>query len=378
MKVVQVNVIYGHGSTGRIVETLHKQYLKLGHDSYVLYGRGPKPEDKRVKRTGFLWEAKLWRFIQLFSGNSLGGSPLSTWRLKRNIKKLNPDVVHLHCINGNMCNVYSLLKWLKKGGYKTVLTHHGSFMYTGGCGLCLCDGNKGRCFSCPHREAFLSTSSFKKTAKNYQRMAKIGLGEPWIQHAFVSRWSLEQAQLSDFMSRENSTVVFNSVDTEVFKPEGERFDPGKPYVFFPFSEQSVGVKGGQYVTEIALKLKGLGYLLVTTGGDGDNVIGKGHISDPVEMASLYRGAEATILLSHVESFSMPVVESILCGTPVVGFECGGPSTLKTGGMAEFVPYGDLGALIDTLGRVKKETKDDLTGIYSPVTIAKEYLSLYEK
>ena len=377
MRIVQVNVIYGHGSTGRIVETLHQQYLKLGHDSYVLFGRGKKSDDKRVTRTGFLWEAKLWRLIQLFTGNTLNGSPLSTWNLKRHIMRLKPDVVSLHCINGNMCNVYGLLKWLRKRNIKTALTHHGSFMYTGGCGLCLCDGNKTRCVNCKHTVAFVNKATRKHTASNYRKMAKMHLDEPWIRHIFVSPWSMESAKRSDFMAGADMRAIFNPVNTEIFTPEGEKHVSSRPYVFFPFSAKAAGVKGGQFVAPLAERLDKLGIDLITTGDSEVEAkyIGIGYVSDPNKMASLYRGAQTTVLMSSVESFSMPVAESILCGTPVVGFKCGAPETIETKGMATFVSYGDLDALITAIQNTK-DGASSLVDVYSPEAIANKYLETY--
>lgn len=46
MKVLQINCVYGKGSTGYIVQSLHKEYLKRGAESVVLYGRGEKPTKK--------------------------------------------------------------------------------------------------------------------------------------------------------------------------------------------------------------------------------------------------------------------------------------------------------------------------------------------
>lgn len=384
MKIAQVNVIYGHGSTGRIVDTLHKQYLKLGHDSYVLYGRGPKPEDKRVKRTGFLWEAKLWRFIQLFSGNTLGGSPLSTLRLKRNIKRLKPDVVHVHLINGNMCNVISVLSWLKKKKYHVVFTHHAKFFFAGGCGINLCDKYAMGCGQCPLKRKEFGRFAPDRTASLFLRLKKIGFKDWSAKHSFVSPWLMSLAEKSPIIAGASMRPIFNPVDVDVFKPiEGEESPIDAPYVFFPSSMSGADTKGAHFINDLASRLETMGLRLVTTEGRSGatihlNVVDVGRVKTPREMARLYRHAKATLILSLFESFSLPTIESILCGTPVVGFECGGPSTLKTGGMAEFVPYGDLDALTDALGRVKKETKDDLANIYSQESIAKEYLSFYKK
>ena len=42
MKVLQLNCVYGKGSTGRITKEIHVYLLSKGVESVVLYGRGEK------------------------------------------------------------------------------------------------------------------------------------------------------------------------------------------------------------------------------------------------------------------------------------------------------------------------------------------------
>ena len=382
MRVALINVIYGSGSTGRIVETLHREYQALGHESYVFYGRGPLRNDPKVIRTGFLWEAKLWRAINMFTGNIYSGSPLSTVRLKRAIKKLKPDVVHIHCINGNMCDVVSLLKWLKKKQLKVVITHHAMFLFTGGCGLIQCRGFKEMCLYCPHKSELVGRTQFIAPRKIFGRWKKAGLDGPYVRHAFVSPWLESLAKESDILAKGQLTSIYNPVNIDVFQPKGSVPEIGKPYVFFPASLKGATVKGAQFIGKLAQKLGAKGIAVVVTEGSCQrlaNVTDIGHINDPEKMAKYYRGALATLVLSSVESFSMPVAESILCGTPVVGFKCGGPETIDTFGQATFVPYGDLDAVVDAIMALPKEKvdcSDQARKVYAPAVIAKQYLTLY--
>ena len=45
MKVVQLDTVYGQGSTGKIVKDIHFNLLRNGHQSKVYYGRGPQSDD---------------------------------------------------------------------------------------------------------------------------------------------------------------------------------------------------------------------------------------------------------------------------------------------------------------------------------------------
>ena len=384
MKILQVNVIYGHGSTGKIVQALHEEYMRQGHDSHVFFGRGPKGDGKRIVRTGFLWEAKLWRLIQLFTGNHLGGSPLSTWNLKRHIKKLNPEVVHIHCINGNMCSVFSLLKWLRKKNHKVVLSHHAKFMFTGGCGLNMCEGFVHGCEDCPFRKSVFGSLYMGKPSKNIRRLATLHMDEPWIKHAYVSPWLKEQAEKSSLLHDADNNVMPNPVDIDVFNPtpSGKALRD-KPYAFFPTSLHAE-VKGWPWIEPVASRLKELGLDLLITGSghekfENHNVIDVGYVSDQILLADYYRQAKVTLVLSQCESFSMPVAESLCCGTPVCGFKAGGPESIAPEDYGA-VDNGDIDQLIIEIRRSMDVDRSSIAnkamGRFSTAHIAEEFLHLY--
>ena len=378
MRILQANVIYGSGSTGRIVETLHHEYQALGHESFVLYGRGPKQDDPNVIRTGYLWEAKLWRAINMFTGNVYSGSPLSTIRLKRTIKKLRPDVVHIHCINGNMCDIVSLLKWLKKERYKTVVTHHAKFLFTGGCGINTCQKFQTGCGGCPFKKEEFGPFAPDITKRVYRRF-KVCFSDSFpSSHTFVSPWLRNQALVSGWFNPEKCAVVCNPVSfpTSCWTLEGVP----TPYVLFPTSMRASLVKGTQWLKPLADALKSTGIKCVVTdaGVNDGNLIFVGH--RPVEeMRALYSGALATVLLSSVESFGLPVVESLLCGTPVIGFKAGGPDSLLLPG-STFVDYGDIESIVSELEKISllRNTiqSEELSRRFSPIEIAKRYESIY--
>ncbi|MBQ7250436.1 MAG: glycosyltransferase [Bacilli bacterium] len=384
MKILQINVIYGHGSTGKIVQALHEEYMRQGHDSHVFFGRGPKGDDKRIVRIGFLWEAKLWRFIQLFTGNHLGGSPLSTWNLKRHIKKLNPDVVHVHLINGNMCNVFSLMKWLRKQGYKVVLTHHAKLMFTGGCGINLCDKYQSGCGDCPLKKEVFGFAPDCSRHTN-RKLASLGLDKTWIRHSYVSPWLLFLAERSSILENADNHAVCNPVDIAIFNPDGRLDKPlrDRPYVFFPTSVHNE-VKGWQWIEAVGARLKELGLDLLVTGSgnerfDSSSIIDVGHISDQKLLASYYRQAKVTIVLSKFESFSMPTAESLCCGTPVCGFKAGGPESIAPEDYGA-VDNGDIDQLILEIKRSMDVDRSSIANKamdkFSTAHIAEEFLHLY--
>ena len=130
MKIIQINFVYNEGSTGKIVHTLHKCYKEQGHESFVIYGRGKKTKEANVYKTSTELEAKVHSLLSRLDGVDFGHSYLATNKAIRLIKKINPDVVHLHCLNGHFINAYRLIEFLKKKKIKTDLTIHAKIIHT--------------------------------------------------------------------------------------------------------------------------------------------------------------------------------------------------------------------------------------------------------
>jgi glycosyltransferase involved in cell wall biosynthesis len=90
-------------------------------------------------------------------------------------------------------------------------------------------------------------------------------------------------------------------------------------------------------------------------GLGDAVRFTGRISDD-ELLSELRGAELAVVPSLFEGFSLPLVEAMACGTPVVATTAGALPEVagRDGEAAVLVPPGDEAALAAAIGRLLDE------------------------
>ena len=173
MKILQINCVYNKGSTGKIVADIHKQLIDKGYESIVCYGRGAKVKDAHVYKTCGELYSKFQNLVSRLTGLMYGGCYFSTRRLIKIIKKENPDIVHLHCLNGYFVNIYKLIDWLKKRKQKTVLTLHAEFMHTANCGYAFeCDKWKTGCGNCPRLKKETKSILFDKTNKSWLKMKK--------------------------------------------------------------------------------------------------------------------------------------------------------------------------------------------------------------
>ncbi len=392
MKILLINVTYGIGSTGKIVESLHKKYLEEGHDSFVVVGRKTTLIDKRVTKLTCELESKIWHLFSKITGNLYCVCPFSTSRIKRYIKKIKPDVVHLHCLNGFFVNIPNILCFLEKNKINTVLTNHADFMFTGNCGYAI-DCNKwinDECKNCENIKRFNGELSLNFTNHYYKKMYE----------AISSFSNLKVTSVSDWLSnRVSSSKMFSKIKTNcstILNPVSI-IDDNKKYTFSKTGRNVLYItadfnnpeKGGAFIFKLAKECAKDNINFYVKSGKKysnhsvlDNVF---FIDDKdVDIYSMYRAADCCLLLSIRETFSMVVAESLMCGTPVVGFESGGPESIGIVNYSKFVKFGDVVKLREELLAMlnmqydRDSIKKAASIKYSIDVVAADYISLYEK
>ena len=393
MKIVLINTSYPMGSTGKIVQSLENSYADAGVDTVVLYGHGSKSTKNRVKIAGGLY-MKIQALRNRITGIMYGGCFLSTRKAIRIISKEKPDVVHLHCLNSNFINIYRLVTWLKNNNVCTVLTNHAEFMYTANCGYAVeCTKYLSGCVGCP-RPKIVTKAWFRNgTHRSWVKMKKAFSGFRTLIVANVSPWTTERASSSAILKEFEHYTVLNGVDTSVFHYIGNYCKKNTKtilHVTSKFSDSPNDLKGGRYLIELAKKFQGQNVRFVVAGRYQENIdvpsnmVLLGNISDQNELAKLYSQADAVVLTSKRETFSMITAESLCCGTPIVGFCAGAPERITIERFSEFVKHGDVNALYDATKKMLETdfSKDEISAAaiqkYSNETMANDYLRVYEK
>lgn len=395
MKVLQVNCVYGKGSTGKIVQDIHRELLERGHESVVCYGRGAKSAEEHVGKVCPEWYAKVNNLLSRFTGLMYGGCFFSTNKLISVIKKEKPDVVHLHCINGYFVNIYRLIAWLKKHHVKTVLTLHAEFMYTANCGHALdCEKWRSGCEGCTRWKKETKSVFLNRTAASWQKMKKAFEGfEKDCLVTSVSPWLMERAKSSPVLEIFRHVTVLNGLDTEVFHPVAgsavrEKLQIGNRkmvlHVTADFSLDPDHLKGGYCVAELAKLLPEMVFVVVgsrdLTVDLPENVINVGRVESQQELAAYYSAADVTLITSKRETFSMVVAESLCCGTPVVGFKAGAPERIALPECSGFAEQGDLEHLQQLVRLISEKTFDHATAhwVYGKRQMVDGYVGCYEE
>ena len=399
MKILQVNVVYKKGSTGKIVYDIHKRLQEKNVESVVCYGRGQGVDEDNVYKTSTEILAKSNALRSRITGLQYNGSFFATDKLINIIKVEEPDIVHLHCINGYFVNIYELIGFLKNNNYKTVLTLHAEFMYTGSCGHAL-ECTKWReptgCNNCPMLKEATHSYFFDRTHTAWEKMREAFEGFDNLVVVSVSPWLMKRAKQSVILSNKRHFTVLNGIDTgEVFQPRNSVALRNKlglkseKIILHVTASFTSDFKGGKYIVELAKRLSNDNIKIIVIGNNDKtidlppNIIDVGRIEDQRELAAYYSMADITVIASKRETFSMVCAESLACGTPVVGFRAGAPEEISIKEYSEFVENGNIDRLEKVVKKwiIKKESiQDDIASIsndtYSKKRMIDDYIKIY--
>ena len=122
--LLQINSTVNWGSTGKIAEQIGALAISHGWDSYIAYGRYANPSRSKTIKVG----SKISQFMHLitsrvFDNHGLA-SRIATKALVKQIKKLSPDIIHLHNIHGYYLNYKILFEYLNTTQIPVVWTLH--------------------------------------------------------------------------------------------------------------------------------------------------------------------------------------------------------------------------------------------------------------
>lgn len=166
-----------------------------------------------------------------------------------------------------------------------------------------------------------------------------------------SRWIMEKAEKSPFIQEHKKIFLHYGLDFKLFKPQKSNMVKKKlglsknsNILLFIADNITDKRKGLKYLLE-ALSLLRVGNIeLISVGGgkaeigDGIKHIHLGFISDPVYLSTIYSAANLFVIPSIEDNLPNTMLESLACGTPVVGF--------KVGGIADTIIDGQNGYLAE--------------------------------
>ncbi|WP_101694211.1 glycosyltransferase [Dorea phocaeensis] len=398
MKILQINCVYGSGSTGKITKDIHMNLLERQMDSYVCYGRGRKNEDNNVIKVSSDFGSRIRKVFSSIDGMPYYFTKWTNKKLEKIIRELQPDIVHLQCINGYFVDIYRLLKFLKVNNFKTILTLHAEFMYTGGCGYALdCEQWKLGCVRCSRLKGGLGVRGRDKVKKNYEMMKKSFRDFSQLVIVGVSDWISERAKNSNIMMNHNVITIHNGIDTtNIFYPrKTERIvkkygiPSNKKIVLSVVPNLTSDLKGGSLMMNLATYTNEDDLYFIIVGAKEveknipNNMLIVPYTESQDELAEIYSLADVFVLGSKMDNYPTVCLEANSCGTPVIGFDVGGVKETIFPNMGEVIPYGNDKLLkqtivkwIDKKSTFSNKMLEEVRKRNSKERMTEEYLSLY--
>ncbi|MCR3922791.1 MAG: hypothetical protein NUK65_09805, partial [Firmicutes bacterium] len=81
MKVLQVNILFNQGSTGKIVADIHDTLINNNIESILCYGTGPSYQGKNIYKVAYHYELSFYRVWAHIMGLQYASGYYSTYRI---------------------------------------------------------------------------------------------------------------------------------------------------------------------------------------------------------------------------------------------------------------------------------------------------------
>jgi glycosyltransferase involved in cell wall biosynthesis len=348
------------GGQGVYVRQLSKALVDLGHHVEILGGQPYPVVDPRVRlielpsldiyndyfpmRMPGLWELKRWTDFVEVASFSAGQFPeplafsLRAWQhLHR--RRGEFDVVH-----DNQCLGYGLLA-MQRDGFPVLGTIHHPITVD-------------RRLEIEHAPTRYKRLTLRRWYSFTAMQTRVARRLPRV--ITVSENSFNDIVADHGVDPARMAVVPVGVDVDLFRPlPGVRPVPGR---LITTASADVTMKGLSYLLEALAKIRTErddAHLVVIgrrkPGGRSDEVIRQLGLDDHVEFVTgvpddriieLYAEAQLAVVPSLYEGFSLPAIEAMSCGTPLVSTSGGAlPEVVgRDGETALVVPPSDSGAL----------------------------------
>ena len=318
------------------------------------------------------------------------------------------EIVHLHWINFGFLSLNSLEK-LFKINKPIVWTLHDMWVFTGGCHYSReCTNYERNCGNCVQ---FLKNPAENDLSHQVWERKKEIFSKANLTIVTCSEWLAQKARESSLLKDKTIISIPNPIETNVFRPidksvakEYFKLSPDKKYILFGAVKVSDERKGFTYFAE-AISIINEQFTINNIDSDNIeilifgqaqasdfeglpfkvNILGK--LSDLETIAKAYSAASVFVSPSIEDNLPNTIMESMACGTPVVGFDVGGiPEMIdheKSGYLAKYKSSEDLAKGIYWIlfeanyEALANNSRQKVLDNYSEKVVAEKYKKVYQ-
>jgi glycosyltransferase involved in cell wall biosynthesis len=285
----------------------------------------------------------------------------------------------------------------------TVFTVHDCSAFTGGCIYPMdCAKYETKCGSCPQIGQWPLSTKFDRTGF-MQEQRRSTAGKAGIQYIFPSEW-IQQTMMSVMSPARPGLQINNAIDPVQMAPTDKKearrklgLPENQPVILISAQDLKDERKGVAYAVEAVRQIADLSPVLISTGHSSQSLAFQtgdiphtsfGHIREPDRLALIYSAADVYLFPSLADNCPYSLLETMACGTAVIGFATGGvPSIVLSGETGLLVPIGNRdklatalrSALLDPLQtqRWGEQARRRIESYFSKDAFVKKICNLYE-
>lgn len=421
MKVLIVNT-YDKGGAANSCKRLHLALLNKGISSKVLlkykqnnwaesseyfvpFIKFSKQQKTKNKLKRILWELKIYSpktkkdFNQDFlnereKGLELYSFPNSNFDITETDLYKEADIINLHWV----ANFLDYKSFFEKNTKPVVWTLHDMNPFSGGEHyieeyLGIDD------FGFPIRREW--SEEELKVAKENIAIKKQGMSK--VDNLTIvapSEWLAQEAKKSEVFKGKSIYCIPYGLDPKIYSSRDQAYSrdllniPGdKKVILFVADSISNNRKGFVYLKRAFQQLSSKNVVLCAIGQKNselecfDNILELGPIYDERLMSVAYSAADVFVIPSLMDNLPNTVLESIMCGTPVIGFPVGGiPEMIIDGENGLLTKEISVSSLVETLSKFldspanfdRKRIRENAIEKYDQKIQAENYVKLFKE
>jgi glycosyltransferase involved in cell wall biosynthesis len=402
IKVVHLQI--ASESTGRAPLRLHRAFLQSGINSLMVTLRRSINDDEKIKQKKFWPKVLAWldQSIQSYLNRNnrkefgvfsypVFGSDVSEMPAIK-----NAELIYIHWALGGFLNFESINK-IAKLGKPVIFFMHDMWNITGGCHHSFtCQKYTEHCYNCqmlvPDKKKDRSYREFEKKLQLYSQFNNLYFIAP-------SKWLYNCAREATLTQSKPIYYIPNIIDHSLFKPFEKSVAKNilnikvsdiviafgsaslnSPYKGWSYLKEALDIlsKDENFKHEITVLIFGNGNNKAITEAIPFKIKLMGFLRDEYSTMLSYNAADVFIAPSVADNLPTTVLESLACGTPVIGFNVGGiPDMIRDRQNGYLAKYKDAYSIYEG---IKFCIQNNLKGFtpreFDEDTILKKHIDLH--
>ena len=381
--VIEINGI-NYSSTGNIALNIAKELRNNGYKVYTACKKsrlGMKFQYEDQIFIGTWFDRVISERLAMLTGKKGCYNVLNTLLFINKLKKIKPDLIHLHLLHDTFINLEMLFKYISKNNIPVIWTFHDCWAFTGQCSYfdaVNCNKWMNGCHDCPQTKIYPKTY-FVDNTRNMWEKKKEWFNLPNNMTIVTPSLWLKNLVEQSFLKGYPVKVIYNGINLKKFKPTHsdfrKRYNLENKYVILGVAYQWDERKGIDYFIRLANELpENYQIILVGTNDELDKVLPSNIISihktyNQEELIKIYSASDLFVNPTRQDNFPTVNIEALACGIPVLAFKTGGcPEIInqKTGSIVEKNDFDSLKSEIIRICETKPFKSEDC------LTTAKNY------